>query len=181
MSEPVQPSAAPALDVEKIKERIAAFCEQTARDGILPSLAWFTETAKALREAIDVSGFKDILPPLQRYGVDHVKLCLKETFIVPMADGYWTPWHIAHTELESLLAEVARLRAQPVTDRAEILELLEDIYGCHRSQEEHDSDWQYAGRDSSGPIGPMTDVPCAWCERAKPIIARLRALQETKT
>lgn len=32
-------------------ERIAAFCEQTARDGILPSLAWFDETAKTLRAA----------------------------------------------------------------------------------------------------------------------------------
>lgn len=30
-------------------EHLIAFCEQTARDGIMPSLAWFAETADALR------------------------------------------------------------------------------------------------------------------------------------
>lgn len=30
-------------------ERIAAFCEQTALDGVLPSLTWFAETAATLR------------------------------------------------------------------------------------------------------------------------------------
>jgi hypothetical protein len=32
-------------------EHRAAFCRQVARDGILPSLAWFTETADKLDDA----------------------------------------------------------------------------------------------------------------------------------
>lgn len=37
-------------------QHIAAFCEQTARDGILPSLAWFSETAATLRSALTPCG-----------------------------------------------------------------------------------------------------------------------------
>lgn len=32
--------------------RIASYCEQVARDGIVPSLAWFAETAVTLRSAL---------------------------------------------------------------------------------------------------------------------------------
>lgn len=39
-------------DLGERTQHIAAFCEQTAADGIMPSPAWFSETAATLRDAL---------------------------------------------------------------------------------------------------------------------------------
>lgn len=40
-------------------------------------------------------------PDLVRYGIDHEP---KPWLLVPMHDGYWTPWHIAQAEIDRLRA-----------------------------------------------------------------------------
>lgn len=47
---------------------------------------------------------------LQRYGLEWKSE--KDFVCRPMADGYWTPWHIATEELTHLKSEVERLRGR---------------------------------------------------------------------
>lgn len=47
--------------------------------------------------------------PLERYGIRWNSPT--EPICTPMIDGYWTPWHVAHAEIEKLKAENERLKA----------------------------------------------------------------------
>ena len=42
-----------------------------------------------------------------------------EPVAVPMEDGYWTPWHLAHREIERLERELSDERAHGVWVRRE--------------------------------------------------------------
>lgn len=44
---------------------------------------------------------------------------------VPMADGYWTPWHLADAERDTLLQQLAERDAQIASMRAEVTPFIE--------------------------------------------------------
>ena len=77
---------------------------------------WAAEEITRLRAEVEaLRGITPELPPrppegegLPRYGLRHNGQSLSMS--VPMADGYWTPYHLAIAEVEALRADAERWR-----------------------------------------------------------------------